>query len=84
MRKVRSLFFPILLQIIFIVGVFLFVPACKSNKIHLAADAKTGEYLDVVLTETRDYESKEILSYEIENGEKRFEKLPTEIKIYEP
>lgn len=58
--------------------------SCKNTNVHLASDAKTGEYIGVVQNEVRDFESKEIIYYEIGNGKELVRKLPKEIKIYEP
>jgi hypothetical protein len=84
MQSVRRNFSSIQFRSIFIIFLFLFLTGCSSNKIHLASDAKTGEYLGVVMTETRDFESKEILSYEIEQEGKRIKKSPQDIRIYQP
>lgn len=65
--------------------IILFVlTACKFSNLHLASDAKTGKYLGVVQYEIRDYESKEILYYEVGMETGSIRKSPQEIKIYEP
>lgn len=58
--------------------------SCKNANVHLASDAKTGEYIGVVQNEVRDFESKEIIYYEIGNSRELVRKSPIEIKIYEP
>ncbi|HXG83694.1 MAG TPA: hypothetical protein VNI84_06670 [Pyrinomonadaceae bacterium] len=60
------------------------VSACHWTNVPLASDIKTGEYLGVVQNEIRDYESKEILFYEIGTEKGIVRKTPTEITIYEP
>jgi hypothetical protein len=70
----------LLLAVIFLIA----LTSCKFVNIHLASDIKTGEYLGVVGTEIRDFESKEIVAYEIQTEKGLIRKLPQEIKIYEP
>ena len=62
---------------------FIFT-SCKTNNVHLASDARTGRYIGVVQNEVRDFETKEIIYYEIGNGEELIRKTPQEINIYEP
>lgn len=58
--------------------------SCKKAEIHLASDAKTGDYIGVVQNEVRDFESKEIIYYEIGKDGAIIRKSPNEVKIYEP
>lgn len=51
---------------------------------HLASDAKTGEYIGVVMLECRDFETKKVVYYIVENQRESFKKKPEEINIYEP
>jgi hypothetical protein len=71
----------ILLAIVYSSVVFT---SCKTANIHLASDAKTHQYIGVVQNEIRDFETKEIIYYEIGNGKQLIRKLPQEINIYEP
>lgn len=70
---------------ILLLTIFLFVTtSCKFVNVHLASDANSGEYIGVVQNEIRDYESKEIIYYEIGTDKGLVRKSPQEINIYEP
>ncbi len=71
-------------RIIIIIILLINLISCKFVNVHLASDTKTGEYIGVVQNEVRDFESKEIIFYEIGTEKGLIRKSPQEIKIYEP
>lgn len=73
-----------------LIAVFLLTSVGCNSKffsrtaLHLASDSKTGKYIGVVKYEIRDFETKELLYYEVDTDEGIVRKSPQGIKIYEP